>query len=62
MSTDKTHDLKSAIEAGIKCSPDALLRPGVVIGFSRHRRKGTDDDDHEYIGRVSELIAMYPGL
>lgn len=58
--TEGTCNLTKAIEKGIQCSPDVLFRPGIVIGFSRPRRRGTDDDDdHEYIGRVGRHHRKY---
>lgn len=56
---ERDRNLGAAIEDGIQCSPDALFRPGIAIGFSRPRRRAADDDDHEYIGRVRRHHRKY---
>ncbi|ODM19340.1 hypothetical protein SI65_05958 [Aspergillus cristatus] len=55
--TERTCSLATEIKEGIICYSHALFRPGIVIGFSRPRRRGTgDDDDHEYIGQIPRYI------
>ncbi|BCR85744.1 uncharacterized protein ACHE_21202A [Aspergillus chevalieri] len=55
--TERTCSLVTEIKQGIKCSSHALFHPGIVIGFSRPRRRGTGgDDDHGYMGQIPRYI------
>lgn len=45
----------TAIKEGIQCSLDASFHGGIVIGFSRLKRKGRyDDHDQEYLGQARD--------
>ena len=59
-----TRGLQNAIEEGIRSSPDALFRCGIVLAFSGLR---CDDDrdqghDREFVGQVRHLYTPIEAL
>lgn len=58
-----TWNLETAIEEGLQRPPSgSLFRCGVIIGFSRLRQNGRDEDqDHESVGQVNtnpDLVSL----
>ena len=53
-------NLEAAIEEGLQCPPSgSLFRCGVIIGFSRLRQNGRDEDqDHESVGQVKTKLNL----
>ena len=53
-----TWNLEAAIEEGLQCpSSGSLFRCGAVIGFSKLRKNGRDEDqDHESVGQVKQVL------